>query len=404
MSQVDHRKTAHAQPSKILARHHYSARTLSVFQIIAHFFTDIYYNHLYVEAQKARAEGKWETVTLSYKHACNAFLTAIDYTSKKYYKIENYTELLVGITEHFKQHTSFKTISISECINKIVHEFVPEDLFPNMDIDTRRNIIRNVLTSLIRRITVCIAQDFLADIIDQHEREENAQVILERFVDLCIYERELMYQKFTHGVAKPEQSLAERWQAENKKLKSELLACKNRSDAIFADLKTKTDQLAELAGLHDKLTERHRQLIQQLAEVKSQLVSEPQKYDARISQADARATRAESRVSDLEMQISRLNAQIERQQAQHQHQQARHQHQEDDSPFISDPSDLAGDPVIKPGNESVNEPIAINESVAAAIKRAESIKNDTRASFFSEKPKRSGRRIIKQQDEEELLN
>jgi hypothetical protein len=213
------------EPVKVLERHHYSDRTLSVFQVVAAYFTNIYYNHLYIEAQKAKAEGQWDTVTLSYRHACNAFLTAIDYTSKKYYKVENYTQLLMGITEHFKKYTVFSTMSINECIDKVVCEFTPSDFFATIDRDTRRNIIRNILTGLIRNITALCTTDFLVPIIDHHKDKENAPAILEKIVDLLLYEREMMYHKFMNGgrPKQAERAIVERVGGENKKLNAELV-------------------------------------------------------------------------------------------------------------------------------------------------------------------------------------
>jgi len=400
--------------SKILQRHHYSARTLSVFQVVAAYFTNIYYDYLYIEAQKAKANNQWPTVTLSYRHACNAFLTAIDYTSKKHYKVENYTQLLMGITEHFKEFTTFSTMSINECIDKMVREFVPEDFFATTDRDTRRNIIRNVLTSLIRAITASVATEFLVPIIDAHDDEENAPALLERIVDLLLYEREMMYQKFMNGgrPERAERNITERVTQDNKKLLAEIAAWKSRSQQMLADLKTKAEQLAELAGVHQALTEKHRALIEELGRSRAALQVAQNTAQIHGQTAGQNITHLQSVTRELQQaryEIDSLKRQVEQlKQEKHEptkneptkneptknesnqnepekndkaikqpdEQQTEQQAESDDSPFTS-----------------VTEP---SESVALAIKRAESVKADTRSSFFSDsKPSRRGPRKIK---------
>ena len=398
---------------KILERHHYSDRTLSVFQVVAAYFTNIYYNHLYIEAQKAKAEGHWDTVTLSYRHACNAFLTAIDYTSKKYYKVENYTQLLMGITEHFKKYTAFSTMSINECIDKVIKEFIPSDFFATTDRDTRRNIIRNILTGLIRNITALCTTDFLVPIIDHHKDKENAPAILEKIVDLLLYERELMYHKFTNGgrPKQAERAIVERVGGENKKLSAELEAWKMRTAQILADLKVKTEQLSELVAQHSALHEKHRATIEELGRTRSALQtarSEPRGPTVAVNHEALTAAQHE---------IQRLRATLERATQQERGMSIR------DTPEVA-PRNQPATPEVAMFNEPefttetefitpeidlthavVDEsPFTENDSVALAIKRAESVRSDPRVSFFNEptKPKRSARKL-KRVDDDELL-
>lgn len=400
--------------SKILQRHHYSARTLSVFQVVAAYFTNIYYDYLYIEAQKAKANGQWPTVTLSYRHACNAFLTAIDYTSKKHYKVENYTQLLMGITEHFKEFTTFSTMSINECIDKMVREFVPEDFFATTDRDTRRNIIRNVLTSLIRAITASVATEFLVPIIDAHDDEENAPALLERIVDLLLYEREMMYQKFMNGgrPERAERNIAERVTQDNKKLLAEIAAWKSRSQQMLADLKTKADQLTELAGIHQALTEKHRALIEELGRSRAALQvaqntaqihgQNAGQNNAHLQSVTRELQQARHEIDSLKQQLEQRERQEKQEQAKHEqakqeqakHETAKQEPEKNDKTMEQNTAELDDSPFT-----SVTEP---SESVALAIKRAESVKADTRSSFFSDsKPSRRGPRKIKRVDDDD---
>lgn len=401
--------------SKILQRHHYSARTLSVFQVVAAYFTNIYYDYLYIEAQKAKANGQWPTVTLSYRHACNAFLTAIDYTSKKHYKVENYTQLLMGITEHFKEFTTFSTMSINECIDKMVREFVPEDFFATTDRDTRRNIIRNVLTSLIRAITASVATEFLVPIIDAHDDEENAPALLERIVDLLLYEREMMYQKFMNGGRSEhaERNITDRVTQDNRKLLAEIAAWKSRSQQMLADLKTKNEQLSELANTHQALTEKHRALIEELSRTRATL--QVAQNTVQIHGQNTTTLQAVSReLQQARQEIASLKQQAAQQAAREQQQATlqatRELQQQQTTQTTTQPQTMMDDPREKTVEHTTEEPddspftsiIEPSESVALAIKRAEIVKADTRSSFFSDsKPSRRGPRKIKRIDDDD---
>jgi hypothetical protein len=306
---------------------------------------------------------------------------------------------------------------------------VPEDFFATTDRDTRRNIIRNVLTSLIRAITASVATEFLVPIIDHHDDEENAPALLERIVDLLLYEREMMYQKFMNGgrPERAERNIAERVTQDNKKLLAEIAAWKSRSQQMLADLKTKAEQLAELAGAHQALMEKHRALIEELGRSRAALqvaqntaqihgqtagqnISQLQSVTRELQQARYEADSLKRQLEQLrqekheqnknepekndkaveqqaKQQTERQTEQLERQTEQLERQNEQ-QNESDDSPFTS---------VIEP-----------SESVALAIKRAESVKADTRSSFFSDsKPSRRGprkiKRVVEDDDDREPL-
>ena len=59
---------------RILDRNNYSKKTLDTFEILAAYFIDIYYNHLYIEGNKLKTEKNVSSITEGYKHALNAFL------------------------------------------------------------------------------------------------------------------------------------------------------------------------------------------------------------------------------------------------------------------------------------------------------------------------------------------
>lgn len=180
---------------KIFDRSVYSSTTISVFQIVGAYFVDVYYNHLYTEAIKFKTEGKVASVTEGYRHSTFAFLTALDNKAKGY-KSEHYNKLIQGINEYFIFWTTYSTLTLSECIDKIVREFIPADYFASLNKEQKRNILRSVLIDSIREFTKIVIGEFLVAIIDNHSESANVEALKEKIVDTFIMQRETMFHKF----------------------------------------------------------------------------------------------------------------------------------------------------------------------------------------------------------------
>jgi hypothetical protein len=237
--------------NRILNRNNYSNRTISVFQIIGAYLSDIYYNHLYTEAQKLKTNGKTSTVTEGYRNACYAFLSALDVKCKEHYKVEHYNQLLTGINEYFQTWTSFNTLTISECMNKISKEFVPDDYYNELDRDNKRTIVRNVLIDCIRETTKMVIVDYLESIIDNHDEEENIEIIKEKIVDILILEREKMFHKFLERAGgtsedKVDKKFLDKILLELDKLNKEKKILVQTIENSESDLKKRIEQLSGL--------------------------------------------------------------------------------------------------------------------------------------------------------------
>jgi outer membrane biosynthesis protein TonB len=249
-------------------RSNYLPRTISVYQIVGAYLVDIYYNHLYVEAQKYKSKGDVPTITEGYRHATFAFLSGLDHHAKASYKAQHYKQLLIGINEYFKTWTSFNTLTVSDCIEKIVREFVPDDYFKSLDKDQKTDVLRMVLTGALREFTKVVVEEFLHPIIDNHDDEANIEALKERVIDIFIAERERMFHKFlaSHFPASDEvvdKKFAERMREEINKLnteKSELLQVVNKQQE---ELDVRKDQLAKVVARYRKLEGAYKRVVEE---------------------------------------------------------------------------------------------------------------------------------------------
>lgn len=202
--------------SRILDRTQYAKKTLDTFEMLASYFIDIYYNHLYIEAKKLKINQKVHNITEGYKHTLNAYIQGIDNPAL-------YKKTLVGI-HSFYIDTGFSSISFTECIERITCEFLPKDFYASVSKQQKTAILRLVINNANRVFIEKLCRKFLSLIIDTHEDADNIRVLQDEFIDVLILERETMYHRFikqkTSGV-QISPGVAEAMQTEIKKLCNE---------------------------------------------------------------------------------------------------------------------------------------------------------------------------------------
>lgn len=243
---------------KIFDRSAYSSTTISVFQIVGAYFVDVYYNHLYTEAIKFKTDGKAASVTEGYRHATFAFLTALDNKTKGY-KPEHYNKLIQGINEYFVFWTTYSSLTLSECIDKIVREFVPADYFASLNKEQKRNILRSVLIESIREFTKIVIGEFLGAIIDNHDEPANVEALKEKMVDTFIMQRETMFHKFLDCRAggRPDEKVDKKFVD---KLRTEVIRLNQQNQELITVNKNLNEQLETVKASAEEVVRRFKLL------------------------------------------------------------------------------------------------------------------------------------------------
>lgn len=243
---------------KIFDRSAYSSTTISVFQIVGAYFVDVYYNHLYTEAIKFKTDGKVASVTEGYRHATFAFLTALDNKAKGY-KPEHYNKLIQGINEYFVFWTTYSSLTLSECIDKIVREFVPADYFASLNKEQKRNILRSVLIESIREFTKIVIGEFLGAIIDNHDEPANVEALKEKMVDTFIMQRETMFHKFLDCRAggRPDEKVDKKFVD---KLRTEVIRLNQQNQELITANKNLNEQLETVKASAEEVVRRFKLL------------------------------------------------------------------------------------------------------------------------------------------------
>jgi hypothetical protein len=275
---------------RLFDRSKYLPRTISVYQIVGAYFIDVYYNHFYTEAVKFRNAGQVPNITEGYRHATFAFITAIDNKSTKTYKVKHYNQLLTGINEYFKLWTSFSTLTLSECIDKIVNEFVPDDYSQTLSKEQKRSILRMILIDVLRKFTKIVTTEYLQLIIDNHEEQANIEALKEVIINLFIEEREFMFHKFlasSSGSADAEtvdKKFADRMRQEIERLNTEKQQMSNFIREQTAEIELRKTQLTQVVAKFKKLKDSYDRIVseykisaEKISLLEQQIVAEQEK-------------------------------------------------------------------------------------------------------------------------------
>jgi hypothetical protein len=201
---------------RLFDRTQYSPKTLETFEIMSAYYVDIFYNHLYTEAKKIKANGSVPSVTEGYKHTLNAFLKSLE--NPKLYK-----KSIVGL-HHYFISVGFVSISFSNFIDKLTKEFIPIDYSVSLTSTKKMGVLRIVLSQSVKSFIRKIVNDYMSKIIDFHTEVDNVRLLQDELIDCFIIQREGMFQRFisekTH-INKNEvvdHALAEKMHSEIKRL------------------------------------------------------------------------------------------------------------------------------------------------------------------------------------------
>lgn len=174
---------------RLLDRNSYDKSTITMASIMSSYFVNIYYNNLFVEAEKNKRLGNITSVTEGYK---NALQNMIDgFNSNEHCKT-----LIRGI-HHIYNTYNGTSIMYSDFFNRLVKEFVPAPYFPSLTDTQKFMIIKKIIRDANYTIINKIISNFLSYIIDDRTKE-NADVLQDEMLNSLLIERELCYEKFVN--------------------------------------------------------------------------------------------------------------------------------------------------------------------------------------------------------------
>jgi len=231
---------------RIFDRNRYSAQVVRDLDIMSVYFVDIIYNYLYDEAKKLKIDGKSTSVTEGYKHALDAFLNALSNSPKLYRKA------LSGIHEKFLEYGS-QALTFSQCMNRITKNFIPEDYYASLNDDKKMSILKLVINQAVKNLIIKIVKLYIIKIIDYHGETSNVNLLKEDLIDMFLYERMGVYERFLSKKTKTNQTsgvsdaILERMQKEIKRLIHEKVELEKKNAQAGKALRVRIQQVQQLS-------------------------------------------------------------------------------------------------------------------------------------------------------------
>lgn len=176
---------------RILDKSTYNRKTLETFEMVAAYYVDLFYNHLYFEAKKLRNDKGVSSVTEGYKHALTSFLQGIE--DPKLYK-----KSLLAMHTFFVEN-GFASLTFTQCTERVTVEFIPEDYYDSVLNSKKNSILRIVLNGVNKNFILKLVNNYLGMIIDHHNEPDNTRILQDEFIDLLLIEKESMYKRFVVG-------------------------------------------------------------------------------------------------------------------------------------------------------------------------------------------------------------
>ena len=174
--------------SRIFDRNNYTKRTLDTFEIMASYFVNDYYNHIYIEAKTLKTNKNVNSITEGYKHTLNLYRQGLD-DNKSYKKLLSYIHSYFG-------SLGYSSMSFTECLERIAEEFIPKDYYSVVSKSQKHAIIKRIICNSNAAFIEKVVRRFLPLIIDNHEDADNIRIMQDEFIDVLILERESTYQLF----------------------------------------------------------------------------------------------------------------------------------------------------------------------------------------------------------------
>lgn len=170
--------------AKLYDRKNYPERVINMFEIVAYYFVNHFYNHFYKIAKQKKIQGG-NSITDEYK-------TLVAYYVKSFQCYgSHYNKILGGLNATYQKYTRYETFTVTDFTDRFLASFIPDEFLDEMDSRERDQFIIDILTSIITDFSKRVVEyDTLTKIIDTRNDPEHFRQLKSQLVDIQIMERE----------------------------------------------------------------------------------------------------------------------------------------------------------------------------------------------------------------------
>lgn len=167
----------------------YDQSTLSKFDIIGSYFVNLYYNEFYIKSKNLKFDSVYNNITEGYKNVLSSYL---EFTKKA----EFFKQIIKGIHTYCISTTRYTTMTHKECIDFMVYEFVPSNLWSSLRENQKNKLFHESIVNCITIFTEKIISNHLHIIIDHRDQPENITILQDLFLSIILFEKDKIFSKF----------------------------------------------------------------------------------------------------------------------------------------------------------------------------------------------------------------
>lgn len=172
-----------------MASEKYSKTFLQTADIIAAFFTEIYYNYLHKKSKDHLAEGKHNSLTDAYRNNVLRYTYGIASRS-------NYLQVVQSMHSYYQRHTRFSTLVFSEFEDKILSQFVPAEYYCDFTEKNKDTLLQEIITRVVKELEDSILSKTLLRMVVDMRGDASVVMMRDRIVDILVAIREKFYAGF----------------------------------------------------------------------------------------------------------------------------------------------------------------------------------------------------------------
>ncbi|NBQ43903.1 MAG: hypothetical protein EBU23_15925, partial [Mycobacteriaceae bacterium] len=177
-------------------------KVISVFEIVASFFVDCFFNHVWHSAKTSVAGGS--SLTDEYVRRIQAFVSGTKNDSRCY------SEVVQGVHHYFTNTTRFTTLSFAEFVDKVVGVCAPAEYFRQFTSADKDELLGSVICDLVANLAATVTRpEMLRRVIDDHARapEVTVRMLQDAAVGALVAKRGALHNKFLHKMGQARDSV-----------------------------------------------------------------------------------------------------------------------------------------------------------------------------------------------------
>ncbi len=227
----------------------YGNNTITRFDIVGSFFVNLFYNEFYKKSNNIKQQRLDKSTTDIYVELLSSYS---DFTERE----EFFKQAVNGIHAYVISNTNQIDMTHKECIDFIVKEFIPENIFNNLRENQKAKIFHDSIKTTVKLFISKIVSRYIKLVIDNRHSPESSTILQNEFLDIICIEKDKIYGKFIA----PKSSNSIPIEIHKKKI-TELLNILNQKDK---ELNKKESLMQCLKKVNEKSSEIIKQLQKQI--------------------------------------------------------------------------------------------------------------------------------------------